>query len=119
MLNYIVCWFKCSISKMASYYGVENDVEFMSSRPTSRDLSPILENVDLEEVFMGYPNISQAPFINLVAFKRTCMTCLRSLVEATKTPQYLAFTNVNQESLDEINKIRKKKQGWLPRMTIL
>ncbi|KAH9557723.1 hypothetical protein CY35_07G099200 [Sphagnum magellanicum] len=66
---------------MALYHGVENDVEFVSSRPTSRDLSPTLEDADLEEVLMGYPNISQAPFANLVAFKRTFMTCLRSLVE--------------------------------------
>jgi hypothetical protein len=65
--------------------------------------------VDLEEVLRGYPNISQAPFTNLVAFKRTCMTCLRSLVEGSKTPQYLDFTDVSQESLDEINKIRNKR----------
>ncbi len=96
MLNYIMCWFRCSISKMALYHGAENDVKFVSSHPTSRDLSPTLENADLEEVFMGYLNISQAPFTNLVAFKRTCMTCLRSLVEGTKTPQYLAFTSVSQ-----------------------
>jgi hypothetical protein len=38
----------------------------------------------LEEVLMGYPNISQAPFTNLVAFKRTFMTCLRSLVEVQR-----------------------------------
>ncbi len=91
----------------------------VSSRPTSRDLSPTLEDADLEEVLMGYPNISQAPFTNLAAFKRTCMMCLRSLVEGTKTPQYLAFTDVSQESLDEINKIRTKRRGWLPCMTIL
>jgi hypothetical protein len=104
--------FRCSISKMALYHVV-------SSRPTSRDLSPTLEDADLEEVLMGYPNISQAPFTNLVAFKRTCMMCLRSLVEGIKTPQYLAFTDVSQESLDEINKIGKKRRGWLPCMTIL
>jgi hypothetical protein len=75
--------------------------------------------VDLEEVLMGYPNISQAPFTNLVAFKRICMTCLKSLVEGTKTPQYMDFTYVSQESLDEINKIRKTRRGWLPCMTIL
>jgi hypothetical protein len=109
VLKYIVCWFRCSISKMALYHGVENDVKFVSSHPTSRDLSPTPEDVDLEEVLMGYPNISQAPFTNLVAFKRTCMTCLRSLVEGSKTPQYLDFTDVSQESLDEINKVRKKR----------
>ncbi len=80
---------------MALYHGAENDVEFVSSRPISRDLSPTLEDVDWEEMFMGYLNISQAPFTNLVAFKRTCMTCLRSLVGGTKTPQYLAFIGVS------------------------
>jgi hypothetical protein len=69
------------ISKVALYHGVENDVDFVSSRPTSRDLNPILEDANLEEVLMGYPNISQAPFTNLIAFKRSCMRCLRRLVK--------------------------------------
>jgi hypothetical protein len=90
---------------MALYRGAENDVKFVSSCPTSRDLSPTLEDADLEEVLMGYPNISQTPFTNLVPFKRTCMTCLKSLVEGRKTLQYLAFIGVSQESLDEIDKI--------------
>jgi hypothetical protein len=59
---------------MVLYHGAENDVEFESSRPTSRDFSPTLEDTDLEEVLTGYPNISQAPFTNLAVFKRTCMT---------------------------------------------
>jgi hypothetical protein len=45
---------------MALYHGAENDVEFVSSHPTSRDLSPTLEDADLKEVLMGYPNIFQA-----------------------------------------------------------
>jgi hypothetical protein len=72
---------------MALYCGVKNDVKFVSSHPTLRDLSRTLKDVDLEEVLMGYPNISQAPFTNLVAFKTTCMTCLKSLVEGKKTLQ--------------------------------
>jgi len=83
---------------MALYHGMENDVEFVSSHPTSRDLSPTLEDADLKEVLMGYPNIFQAPFTNLVAFKRTWMTCLRSLVDGTKTLQYLAFIDVTTTS---------------------
>jgi hypothetical protein len=55
---------------MALYHGGENDVKFVSSYPTLRDLSPTPKDVDLEEVLMGYPKISRAPFISLVAFKR-------------------------------------------------
>ncbi len=55
---------------MALYHGGENDVEFVPSCPTSRDPSPTPEDADLEGVLMGYPNISPAPFTNLVAFKR-------------------------------------------------
>jgi hypothetical protein len=68
---------------------------------------------------MEYPNISPAPFTNLVAFKRICLACSKRLVEGTQTPQYLAFTSVSQESLDEIDRTREERRGWLPRMTIL
>jgi len=101
------------------YHGGENDVEFVPSCPTSRDPSPTPEDADLEEVLMGYPNISPAPFTNLVAFKRICLACSKRLVEGTQTPQYLAFTSVSKESLDEIDRIREERRGWLPRMTIL
>jgi len=89
------------------------------SCPTSRDPSPTPEDADLEEVLMGYPNISPAPFTNLVAFKRNCLARSKRLVERTQTPQYLAFTSVSQESLDEIDRTREERRGWLPRMTIL
>ncbi|CAN5958585.1 unnamed protein product [Sphagnum jensenii] len=78
---------------MALYHGGENDIEFVPSCPTSRDSSPTREDADLEGVFMGYPNISPAPFTNLVAFKRICLTHSKRLVEGTQTPQYLAFTS--------------------------
>jgi hypothetical protein len=108
---------------MALYHGGENDVEFVPSCPTSRDSSPTPKDADLEGVLMGYPNISPAPFTNLVAFKRICLARLKSLVERTQTPQYLAFTSVSQESLmrllDEIVRIREARGGWLLRMTIL
>ncbi len=68
---------------------------------------------------MGYPNISPAPFTNLVAFKRICLARSKRLVEGTQTPQYLAFTSVSQESLDEIDRTREERRGGLPRMTIL
>ncbi len=103
---------------MALYHGGEN-VEFVPSCPTSRDPSPTPEDVDLEGVLMGYPNISLAPFTNLVAFKRICLARSKRLVEGTQTPQYLAFTSVSQESLDEIDRTREERRGWLPRMTIL
>jgi hypothetical protein len=83
------------------------------------DASPTPEDADLEEVLMGYPNISPTPFTNMVAFKRICFARSKRLYEGRQTPQYLAFTNVSQESLDEIDRIREEKQGWLPRMTIL
>jgi hypothetical protein len=83
------------------------------------DASPTPEDADLEEVLMGYPNISPTPFTNMVAFKRICFARSKRLYEGRETPQYLAFTNVSQESLDEIDRIREEKQGWLPRMTIL
>ncbi len=83
------------------------------------DPSPTPEDADLEEVLMGYPNISPTPFTNMVAFKRICFARSKRLYEGRQTPQYLAFTNVSQESLDEIDRIREEKQGWLPRMTIL
>jgi hypothetical protein len=102
VLKCIVCWFRRSIFKMALYHGGENDVEFVPS-----------------EVLMGYPNISRAPFTNLVAFKRICFTRSKRLVEGTQIPQHLAFTNVSPESLDEIDRIREERRGWLPRMTIL
>ncbi|CAM6033322.1 unnamed protein product [Sphagnum compactum] len=104
---------------MMLYHGGENDVEFVPSCSTSRDPSPTPEDVDLEEVLMGYPNISQVPFTNLVAFKRICFARSKRLVERTQTPQYLAFTSVSQESLDEIDRIRDERRGRLPRMTIL
>jgi len=104
---------------MVLYHGGENDVEFVPSCPTSRDPSPTPEDADLEEVLMGYPNISPAPFTNLVAFKRICLARSKRLVEGTQTPQYLAFTSVSKESLDEIDRIREERRGWLPRMTIL
>ncbi|KAH9561114.1 hypothetical protein CY35_05G002300 [Sphagnum magellanicum] len=104
---------------MTLYHGGENDVEFVPSCPTSRDPSPTPEDADLEEVLMGYPNISPAPFTNLVAFKRNCLARSKRLVERTQTPQYLAFTSVSQESLDEIDRTREERRGWLPRMTIL
>jgi hypothetical protein len=47
------------------------------------------------------------------------MMLFRSLVEGTQTLKYLAFTSVSKESLDEIDKICKERQGWLPCMTIL
>jgi hypothetical protein len=119
VLKYIVCWFRGSIFKMALYHGGENDVEFVPSCPTSRDPSPIAEDADLEEVLMGYPNISRAPFTNLVAFKRICLARSKRLVEAIQTPQYLAFISVSQKNLDEIDRIREERRGWLPRMTIL
>ncbi|KAH8965737.1 hypothetical protein BDL97_04G132200 [Sphagnum fallax] len=92
--------FRGSIFKMALYHGGENDVEFVPSCPISRDPSPTPEDADLEGVLMGYPNISPAPFTNLVAFKRICLARSKRLVEGTQTPQYLAFTSVSQESLD-------------------
>ncbi len=104
---------------MALYHRGENEVEFVPSCPTSRDPSPTPEDADLEEVLMGYPNISRAPFTNLVAFKRICFARSKRLVEGTQTPQYLAFTSVSQESLDEIDRIREERRGRLPRMTIL
>ncbi|CAK9219386.1 unnamed protein product [Sphagnum troendelagicum] len=104
---------------MALYHGGENDVEFVPSCSSSRDLSPTREDVDLEGVFMGYLNISPALFTNLVAFKRICLVRSKRLVEGTQTPQYLAFTSVSQESVDEIDRVREEKRGWLPRMTIL
>ncbi|CAM6021488.1 unnamed protein product [Sphagnum balticum] len=104
---------------MTLYHGGENDVEFVPSCPTSRDPSPTPEDADLEGVLMGYPNISPAPFTNLVAFKRICLARYKRLVEGTQTPQYLAFTSVSQESLDEIDRTREERRGWLPRMTIL
>jgi hypothetical protein len=119
MLKYIVCRFKGNIFKMVLYHGGENDVEFVPSCPTSRDPSPTLEDADLEEVLMGYPNISPTPFTNLIAFKRICLAHSKRLVEGTQTPQYLAFTSVSQESLDEIDRIRGERRGWLPQMTIL
>jgi len=63
--------------------------------------------------------MSPAPFTNLVAFKRICLARSKRLVEGTQTPQYLAFTSVSKESLDEIDRIREERRGWLPRMTIL
>ncbi len=119
MLKYIVCRFRGSIFKMALYHGGENNVEFVPSCPTWRDPSPTWEDADLEGVLMGYPNISPTPFTNLVAFKRICLARSKRLVEGTQTPQYLAFTNVCQESVDEIDRIREERRGWLPRMTIL
>jgi len=119
MLIYIVCWLRGSIFKMVLYHGGENDVEFVPSCSTLRDPSPTLEDADSEEVLMGYPNISRAPFTNLVAFKRICFTHSKRLVEGTQTPQYLAFTSVSQETLDEIDRIREERWGRLPRMTIL
>jgi hypothetical protein len=119
MSKYIVCQFRGSIFKMAIYHGGENDVEFVPSCSTSRDLSPTPEDADLEEVLMGYPNISSTPFTNMVAFKRICFARSKRLYEGRQTPQYLAFTNVSQESLDEIDRIREERRGWLPRMTIL
>ncbi len=112
VLKYIVCWFRGSIFKMALYHGGENAVEFVPSRPTPQD-------ADLEEVLMGYPTISRAPFTNLYAFKRICMARSKRLVEGIQTPQYLAFTSVSQRSLYEIDRIREERRGWLPRMTIL
>jgi len=63
----------------------ENDVEFVPSCPTSRHPSPTREDADLEGVLMGYPNISPAPFTNLVAFKRICLARSKRLVEGTQT----------------------------------
>ncbi len=104
---------------MALYHGGENDVEFVPSCPTLRDPSATPEDADLEGVLMGYPNISPAPFTNLVAFKRICLARSKRLVEGTQTPQYLAFMSVSQESLDKIDRTREERRGWLPRMTIL
>ncbi len=117
--KYIVCRFRGSIFKMALYHGEENDVEFVPSCPTPRDPIPTPEDADLEGVLMGYPDISTAPFTNLVAFKRICFARSKRLVEGTQIPQYLAFTSVSQESFDEIDRIRDERRGRLPRMTIL
>ncbi len=117
--KYIVCRLRGSIFKMALYHGGENDVEFVPSCPTSRAPSPTREDADFEGVLMGYPNISPAPFTNLVAFKRICLARSKRLVEGTQTPQYLAFTSVSQESLDKIDTTREERWGWLPQMTIL
>ncbi|CAM6073146.1 unnamed protein product [Sphagnum tenellum] len=104
---------------MALYHGGENDVEFVLSCPTLTDLSPTPEDADLERVLMGYPNISPAPFTNLVVFKRIYLARSKRLVERTQTPQYLAFTSVSQKSLDEIDRTHEERRGWLQRMTIL
>jgi hypothetical protein len=68
---------------------------------------------------MGYPNISQAPFHKLGCFQEDLLGLFKSLVQRTQTPQYLAFTSVSPESLDEIIRIPEARRGWLLRMTIL
>jgi hypothetical protein len=68
---------------MVLYHGEENDVEFVSYHPTLRDSNPTPKDVDLEEMLMGHRNISQAPFIDLVVFKRICMMRFKSLVKGT------------------------------------
>jgi hypothetical protein len=68
---------------MTLYHGGENDIEFVSYRPTLRDSSPTPHDANLEEMLMVHHNIAQAPFIDLVVFKRICMMCFRSLVEGT------------------------------------
>jgi hypothetical protein len=45
--------------------------------------------------------------------------CFKSLVEGTQTLQYLAFIGASQKNLDEIDRICKERQGWLPCMMIL
>ncbi|CAM6073326.1 unnamed protein product [Sphagnum tenellum] len=99
---------------MVLYHGGENDVEFVPSCSTSRDPSPTRKDVDLEGVLMGHLNIFSAPFTNLVAFKKVCLAHSKKLVERTQTSQYLAFTSVSQESIDEIDRVREERQGWLP-----
>jgi hypothetical protein len=113
--KYIVCWFRGSIFKMALYHGGENDVEFVSSCPTLRDSSPTPVDADSEEVLMGYPNIPE-PLSQTWLLSRG-FAWHASRVSGTQTPQYLVFTSVSQESLDEIDRIPRR--GWLLRMTIL
>ncbi|CAK9237176.1 unnamed protein product [Sphagnum troendelagicum] len=96
---------------MVLYHGEENDVEFVPSCPTSRDLSPTREDADLEGVLMKYFNIFSASFTNLVAFKRICLAQSKRLVEGTQTPQYLTFTSVSQKSVDEIDRVREEIRG--------
>jgi hypothetical protein len=55
---------------MALYHGGENDVQVCVIIPTLRDLSPTPKDVDLEEVLMGYPKISQPLLISSTVFKR-------------------------------------------------
>jgi len=69
--------------QMALYHHGENQVEFVPTCPTSRDLRPISKDADLEEVLLGYPNISRALFTNLVAFKRICFARSKRLVDGT------------------------------------
>ncbi len=132
-LDAIVFWIECLFPsveiycvlvqgqhlQMALYHHGENQVEFVPSCPTARDPRPVPEDADLEEVLLGYPNISRAPFTNLVAFKRICFARSKRLVDGTQIPQYLAFTSVSKESLDEIDRIRDERRGRLPQMTIL
>jgi hypothetical protein len=105
VLKDIVCLFRASIFKMALYHGWEIDVEFVPSCPSSKDPSPTPEDADLEKVLMGYLNIFAILFTNLVALKRICFAHSKRLDERTQTPQYLTFTSVSQESLDEIDRI--------------
>ncbi len=44
--------------QMTLYHRGENQVEFVPSCPTSRDPRLVPEDADLEEVLLGYPNIS-------------------------------------------------------------
>jgi hypothetical protein len=60
-----------------------------------------------------------SPFYKLGCFQKEFMH-FRNLVEGTHTPQYLAFTGVHQQSLDEINRIHEKyKVDYHTRLTII
>ncbi len=101
---------------MALYHGGENDVKFVSSYPTLKDLSPTPKDVDLEEVLMGYLKISRAPFISLVVFKK--ISCILGiwLKEHIHLNIWLLQVCINRVLMRSIGSMKNTRltttQGW-------
>ncbi len=94
---------------MALYHGGENDIKFVSSYPTLKDPSPTPKDVDLEEVFMGYPKISRAPFISFVVFKRISSILGSWLREQIHLNTWLSQVYINKILMKSIRSMRNTR----------
>lgn len=71
-----------------------------------------------EDLLASYSIYEPYRFTSLKSFKKICIECSRAIVEGETWSHYFGFTHVQMEDVNDIDRVRQKKQG-LPNMTIM